>query len=486
MPKVLKFVLVLLFLIVLTVTVFKWLVLFFLTASFLPLLFFARIIKTNLHHLSPHIYHIKFPLVYVNPEFTNYKTLRFGLILSANLLSFFLFFLIFLRIAPKKTTKSLLSKFESIGSRLKKPKNIKRLKMSFLVIVVLALLCGHFLISPFINIYSVAKNVIPLASEIIFLLGNKKFEEVEKKLESAKEEIDIVQQNLDRLSWFKTVPLLKNYYYDAVSFTMAGNYALDSGLTVINILLNLNFESLEKAEKFTPQAEEILNNFSLAKEQIDKINPNRYPQKIGGKIIRDKIILAKNKVEELEKIRQAFQPLLKTFPEFIGGQKPKRFLVLFQDDNGLQPNGGCLTAYGVFRLEKGKIIPESSGNIGKYTNIGFFKARSDGVLTIDSEFFVNLFKVLGPTIVYDKVLSAETKAGCNCPSITADIQQLPPARKKEIIGVFLNAALVKSLSSPLKTQLEVLLAVLKSAQEKHLLIYLADPEQQKAIEAVLK
>lgn len=492
MPKILKYILKVFLLAVFTVTVFRWLVLFFLTASSYPLLFLIQAIKTNLRYLTFDIYTTKFPLVYMNPQFRqHYKTLRISFILLANFLSFLFFLLILPKITPKKFTKHL-SKLRSVWLNFKKPKYAKRLRIAFLITIFLFLLSWPFLILPTSKIYSAAKNIVALPMEINILLRNQNFAEAEKKLKLVKEEVKIIQQNLERLSWVKFIPLLKDYYRDGASIIVAGNYAIDSGLIAVDIMPNLRLESLEETEKFIPQIGEILNNFSLAKEQIDKINPNRYPERIKDKVVKEKIVLVKNKIEELEKIRQAFQPLLKTLPEFIGGQKPKRFLVLFQEDNGLQPNGGRLTAYGVFRLEKGKIIPESSGNIWRPIkadvppNFLFPRTKFEGTLMIDSEFFVNLFKVLGPTIVYDKVLSAEINPDCDCPTIISDIQQLPQNRKKEIIGIFLNAALVKSFSSPLKTQFEVLLAVLKSAQEKHLLIHLADPEQQKAIEFLLK
>lgn len=476
MTKINKYFLRLIVLVVLALTVFRWLILFFLVGLSLPVLLLSRVVQANLGYLTFDIYRTKFPLVYMNPEFAErYKTMRFGLILLADLLSLLLFLFFFYKITPKKFFRPL-KKLKSPLLKLKKPKY-------YLAAIILTIILWFFLLIPALKIGLVAKSLIAFPREMIFLIQNKEFKAAEERLKSIQAEVQVLDKNWNRLGWMGTVPLLGGYYQDANSLIAASSHVINSGLIIVKIIPDLRLESLEETEKLLPQIEKALDSFSLAKEQIDKINPNHYPQKIRGKLIRENIVLLKDRLEKLEEIRLAFRPTIKILPEFISGQK--KFLVFFQE------NDARLTAYGIFRLEKGKIIPEMSGNLNQprlneaslrfYQQVGY-----DGVLIIDDKFLVDLFWILGPTTVYNQTLSSELSPECNCPSIVADIKKLPPARKKEIIGIFLNAALIKSLSSSPKTQLEILFTILESAQEKHLLIYFANPEIQKATEAVLE
>lgn len=442
----------------------------------------------------------------MNPKFfTAYKYVRLLLSFLADFIVLIILVFILSKIGPKdfrRFTKKLKPSWLSF----KNPNFVKGTLFLIFFFFILSTLLVKTMIFPTLKIYSATKKVMNSSREAINLLKTQNFSESEKKLTSAKDEIEMAKDLLENLSWIEKVPLAKNYYYDIKSLFAASEYALDSGLVATKILLTLNSTSLTKIEDISPLVDQISTDFALARGQIDEINPDRYPKNIVGKPIREKIIQTKQQIDEIENIRLEYQPIVKMLPDLIGLDSTKHYLVLFQDDNKIKPTGGTITAFGIFQIEKGKITPQGSGGINELDNSleeanisadfptsmrnferiyqnSYLRAPIDGIIAIDGEFFVNLLQALGPTIVYKNVLSSENKYECNCPSIIDDIQSvISQNRQKDIIGVFLNAILVKTLSSPIKTQMDVFLAVVKSAQEKHLLLYLSDADQQKMVE----
>lgn len=520
MSKFLKFILTAFLLALLTPTVFKWFLLFFFAALSLPFLFITQVVQINFHNLSDiliinfplpklNIYPTPFPIVYMNPKFIIfYKNVRFLLVYLTDFLSFLLFIFLLFRFLPKSLRRRIKNLRPSWVSFKNPNFNKAGLGLSA-TLIILAIIAFQILILPIFNLYSKTKNIASYSQETFSLFKTRDFVQARKKLELTREEITLAKDQFNKLSWINKVPFVKNYYDDARSLFKAADYGINSGLITADILPTINSTSLEKINEVSPQIEEILNNFSLAKAEIDRIDPGRYPKKVGNILVREKIVIVKNQIEQLEETRQAFQPLVNIFPELIGAKQPRRYLILFQDENNLRPTGGIITAFGIFKIEKGRIFPEGSGDIA-YLEEGFFNLRDtnispdfaesmqnfekiyrnsrrgtqvDGIIAIDGEFFVNLLKALGPTVVYENALAAENRFDCNCPAVIDDIGKLiKEDKKKDIIGVFLNAILVKLYSSPVKTQFDAFLAISKSSREKHLLVYLNNPNEQKAVE----
>ncbi|MBI2190103.1 MAG: DUF4012 domain-containing protein, partial [Candidatus Levybacteria bacterium] len=62
------------------------------------------------------------------------------------------------------------------------------------------------------------------------------------------------------------------------------------------------------------------------------------------------------------------RPLIKILPSLLGDPEDKKYLVLFQNDNELRPTGGFITAYAIFRLEKGVVHVDTSSDIYNLDN----------------------------------------------------------------------------------------------------------------------
>lgn len=132
-----------------------------------------------------------------------------------------------------------------------------------------------------------------------------------------------------------------------------------------------------------PELDSILTDLQAAQLEIDKIDPNDYPEKLSdwfgmsfilnkmGKAefaeypVRAKIIEMQDTVDLMIKTFEEYQPVINKLPEIAGSgeNNKKKYLVIFQNNNELRPTGGFLTAYAVIYMENGKITTEKSDDI---------------------------------------------------------------------------------------------------------------------------
>jgi hypothetical protein len=352
------------------------------------------------------------------------------------------------------------------------------------------------------------------------------------------------------LVWLKIVPLLNGYYSDLVNLSEAAekgavlgqeilqviepvgeNIGLSStgerkplggqerlaGLATVTPLLAENYES------FAPQLQEI-------NQRTEKINPNRYPERVGGQTLRPLLAGLKEAVAYLAENREDVRNLLLIVPELLGVDGGKNYLVLFQNDKELRPTGGFWTAYALFRLEKGRIVSIQAGDIyfldidnrvayyppapeviNKYLKLDKWYIRDtnlspdyrqavetfnefwarvpgvpevDGVLAIDTSFVQGMLELLGEI----KIPNYETFTSENVVYQLELIANILGSReekrggRKDIIGVLMREMLNKAFALPANKYDKLIAAVLTLAQRKHLLFYFRDSVTQDLVE----
>ncbi len=128
----------------------------------------------------------------------------------------------------------------------------------------------------------------------------------------------------------------------------------------------------------------------------------------------------------------------------------------------------------------------------------------DGIIGVDTQLLVNILEVIGPIGVpgYGN-FSAEIDDRCNCPNVVyelesfADVEgaivwdQLDPTKiifapanyenRKKIIGPLMNSVLSNSLGQSSEKIPNLFEAVFKSITEKHVVVYMLDESEQKAV-----
>lgn len=295
-------------------------------------------------------------------------------------------------------------------------------------------------------------------------------------------------------------------------------------------------KAVETLAIVTPQIDNVGKNLSSARSEVDKIASWRYPNILPANP-GQKIDLAKNTLDQLESLVVDTKPLLEVLPDIMGQKEEKKYLVLFQNDKELRPTGGFITAYAIFRVNKGLIETEGSSDIYKLDNtltkripapdpiIKYLpnvpslnlrdsnlsadfkqsmltfeslyeftqdKKEIDGIIALDTQFVVSVMKILGDIEIEggDK-FTTEKVDECNCPHIIYELERyadqpvaFEKGDRKGIIGVLMQALMDRATNAP-KSQWPALLgSAIQSLREKHLLMYFLDPKTQEAIEKV--
>ncbi len=294
-------------------------------------------------------------------------------------------------------------------------------------------------------------------------------------------------------------------------------------------------KTIETLSKVTPELDKVGKDLGFAKSQFDQIETWRYPNFLPGKPAQ-KIRTAKQTIDELESFVVDTKPLLEVLPEIMGLNSEKKYLILFQNDKELRPTGGFITAYAIFRVNKGLIAAEGSEDIyrlddtllkripapppilkylpnvsslnlrdsnlsadylismnqfGELYNLTQSKKAIDGIIALDTHFVLSLIKVLGPIDAYGTQFTTEEVEACACPQIIYELERFadqPVAyekgSRKDIIGVLMQKLMDKAFNAPKSQWPNLLGTTINALRQKHMLLYFEDPKFQQAAESI--
>lgn len=379
------------------------------------------------------------------------------------------------------------------------------------------------------------------------------------KIETTQKYLQETQQNFRYLLPYKYVPLIGWYYSDAEHMLEAGSQGLDAAkvateeLEPYADLLGLKGEgsfsggSAEQriqtavlaASKITPKIDVIGGYLDEIQKEMDQVQAWHYPSWLFGKNIHDGVASLKLSADQAATVVSDAKPLVKALPDLLGESEEKRYLILFQNDKELRPTGGFITAYAIFRVDKGVIHIDRSDDIytldasipsgvkerapdalQRYLKVSTLNLRDtnlspdfiesmdafnelydqagqkvdvDGIIALDTDVLVKTIKVLDDQVTVDGItFTTEEDPRCDCPQVIYELENniSRPVNyiredRKSLIGDLLNAILVKALSSSPKIYWGPLFQTLiAETNEKHILFYLYDEEAQKGIYAL--
>lgn len=449
-------------------------------------------------------------------------------------------------------------KTDSSASQVKSHKILKPMGMVFAVIFGIIFIFLLLVIWPVKDIYNSAQKTAKIAKETATVLKNQDLDAGSSKLKEFKESLVVLKSSIDRLSLLRFIPFIGGYESDGQHMVNAAIAGVDAAqITVDTIipyadLLGLKGKStfvagsaddrirtaVETLDKVTPKLSEISEKIAISGRELEQINPARYPEKIGSITLRSNLESAKNIFADTAELFVEAQPLIAKLPDLLGTREPKTFLVLFQNDAELRATGGFITAYGLFKVDKGKMqvikaddiykldeskkkkLPAPDPILKYHQNVYTFELRDsnlspdyvssmkqfesmlqdavsdfpkfDGIITVDTHVLVSAIKVLGDFNVYGRTFSAETDKRCDCPKAIYELEDYatkPVAYvredRKDIISVLLYQILQRSLGvSPSKYWGKLFQMFLDEAKQKHALFYFHDEDAQKGIEAL--
>ncbi|TSC53618.1 MAG: Uncharacterized protein LiPW16_347, partial [Microgenomates group bacterium LiPW_16] len=432
--------------------------------------------------------------------------------------------------------------------------NLSKKKLGILVgsLILLFLVFLFAIFLPIKNIYSQAVSAYQIARETYQAVKNQDIAKAQEKLKITHERLLNAQRSYQTLAWTRFIPFFGGYWRDGDHLLKAGLAGIEAGeiaieaITPYSDLLGLKGQgtfvskstderiqtAVATMDKITPKLGEISQKLEIVKKEIEGINLNRYPAKLGKFAPKSQIAKFKNLTEEVTGLFISARPLLEIAPRLLGEPQPKRYLVLFQNDKELRSTGGFITAYAIFRLEKGKMRVEASDDIYKLgerssaklsppkpfinhlkvyrlylrdTNYEpdfqvsmkqfeelYGKTDYDGIVAVDTHVLVSAMKILGPIPAYGTNFTVDPDKRCGgCPQVIYELEEYAGKRvghvreeRKDIIGVLLYQIMQKALGvSPGQYWGRLFQMALQEITEKHILVYMHDVEAQKGVEA---
>lgn len=427
--------------------------------------------------------------------------------------------------------------------------------------IVLGVLVAIFAITfvviglPVYQVYADSVKAYALAKQAKDALKTQDIKKMTDAIVATKAQVQIVESDLARISWTRMIPFVGGYTSDAIHGASAAKHGLEAAeimsraIEPYSDLLGLKgqgtfvggtaeeriMKMVETLSKVTPQIDKIADKMKLVQDHVDEIDPNRYPETIKGKVVRANIVEAKKIVDYSGTILTQARPLVKNLPNLLGATKESKYLVLFQNDKELRPTGGFITAYAIFRVEKGKISLNEAddiyklddtvrGNvtppdpIKKYLNVYGWRLRDsnfspdfessmktfqdifanstkkqvlDGIVVVDTHFLVKLMDIIGPVEIYGQTYTSKISPECNCPMVVFELlKQAGTPRnywtdsRKDMIGILLQALMKKAMASPKQVYAPLFQSMFDLSYEKHLQFFLNDPESQKGVQAI--
>ncbi|MEK7533905.1 MAG: DUF4012 domain-containing protein [Patescibacteria group bacterium] len=387
------------------------------------------------------------------------------------------------------------------------------------------------------------------------------------ELEKTKKELTQIQKDLEGLGILKFIPFASAYYSDAQHLIKAGFHGLGAAEVLIDSvqpyadILGLKGQgsfvggtasqrietAVKTMGKITPHIDDIAKYMHLAKNELDYVDPSRYSSFFGGDKIKKELVQVKKLTSDAVAFVNDARPLIKILPSLLGEPKEKKYLVLFQNDKELRPTGGFITAYAVFRIDKGIIHVDRSDDIYTLDNtvsrkpkapepilkylpkVTIFNLRDtnlspdfvesmktfnslyknssgkvdvDGIIALDTNVLVSTIKILDDEVMAGGIkFTSSNDKRCDCPQVIYTLENListpksldlritslakVQAQRKDILGVLLYAIMEKALKSSPKIYWGPLFQdILKQANEKHVLFYLYNKDAQAGVEAL--
>lgn len=452
---------------------------------------------------------------------------------------------------------------QPVESSLSGWKKVKKFKKWLIIggsLLLLAVLLVFFLVLPLLQMKKQATVLAEEAKGIYEGLQSQNLNQSVEKVASTKVEFEKVNQTYRKMIWLKVIPFVGGYYRDGQRLFSGGRYLLETADLVVESLKPyadlLGLEGgeekkdekemtteerlilvLDTLDKIQPNLDEIGEKLDLAQIEIDKINPRRYPQSLFGKKVRENVVSLVEGIDSIAQTVKEIKPIITHLKPILGVDKPKNYLLLFQNDAELRPTGGFLTAYAILSVDQGKLSTSNSHDIysldnrfgnrlpapdpikNYHKNVFNWHLRDmnlspdfkvsmdtflenydkvedlsklDGVIAVDTQVLVSLLKVLGPIGVSGfGNFSAENDQRCDCPQVFYELELYADQpttglreERKGIIGPLMHSILLNAMGSPRKQWPLFMNVLFTNIAEKHLLLYFFDENIQTTIEAL--
>lgn len=420
------------------------------------------------------------------------------------------------------------------------------------VFVLFASFMFFFVYMPAQRIKAKAEVVYATANELKADFKSNDIELVKSKMSRLSNEYGELEKEAKSVYWAAFIP----YVADLKNGIEAGRYVVTAGEQSIEAIYPyadlIGFKQGESSfsdksaedrlqtavltlDKVLSKVDTISDNIDKAEQKISTIDPNRYPEKIGDTVVRDRIAEGKGQFTGVASLFVDAKPLLKQLPEILGKDGEKRYLVIFQNEFERRATGGFLTAYAFFTIKDGKIELQDSTNIYDldnsisnkpaapekikqyHVNVNQFHIRDsnlspdfpesiklfeslyeksslqqeyDGIISMDAHVLVDMLRIFGDTEAGGQTFSAQQDERCDCPqaiyaifdNVGRPVNYIREDRKG-ILGDLMYALFQKAIGfSPSQYWGPLIQEMFVNMDEKHIMMNFKDAEMQAAVE----
>jgi hypothetical protein len=418
--------------------------------------------------------------------------------------------------------------------------------------VALGVSAYFFVYMPVMRIKAKGQIVMVSANEMKSVFKQNDIDLLNRKMKDIAAKYKDFEKESQSIYWASFIPYVADFKYGVE----AGSYMMKAGqesITAITPYADLiGFKKGESSfvekstegrlqtailtlDKVLGNIDSISENIHQAEVRITKIDPKRYPEKIGKTPVRATIANMKDQFTGMASLFVDAKPLLKNLPSIFGSKDEKTYLLLFQNDKERRATGGFLTAYAVFKINEGKISIDRSEDIytldatindrpavpkeittyhkgvtrfyirdsnlspdlvksvelfnSLYSKSGA-RVKYDGIVFLDSKILVDMLTIFGDTDAAGVRFSADIDPNCDCPQVLWKLFNVvgeevgyQKENRKGILGSLMYELFYKAIGfSPSKYWGTLVQTMFQNLEEKHIVLYFTDPAIQSSIE----
>jgi hypothetical protein len=433
----------------------------------------------------------------------------------------------------------------------------RKMMVALAIVVILFLFSVFGVYLPATKVYKSAKLTYTDAQAAAYAIKIQNVSLASDQLAKVKTDLDQTQKDLHSMVYLKFMPVASWYYNDADHLVNAGEHGLNAATILIDAIkpyadvLGLKGQgsfvggtaqqrietAVKTIGKITPRIDDIANELTAVRGEMDKVNPGHYPALLFGKKINGTIDSIRGLTDESVNLITSARPLIKILPQVVGEPNEKKYLILFQNDKELRPTGGFITAYAVFRLDSGVVHVDTSSDIYsldatiankpvapspilkylanvpvlnlrddnlspdfKVSMTDFYKMYKtagdytpvDGIIAVDTHALVSAMNILGDMNVDGTTFTTKNDPRCDCPQVIYQLEVLADqpvegikTDRKGIIGDLMYAIMTKAFSSSPKLYWGPLFqTMINEMNQKHVLFYMNDNQAQAGFEGL--
>uniref|UniRef100_A0A831Z0T3 DUF4012 domain-containing protein n=1 Tax=candidate division WWE3 bacterium TaxID=2053526 RepID=A0A831Z0T3_UNCKA len=413
--------------------------------------------------------------------------------------------------------------------------------------------------------FSFYQKIRPTSATVSYLKEGweqKDFAKISASLEELEKGIDGLRTYYSLLYFLRLVPWLGSYYADGIHALNSLDLSVATGQAVLRALepyretlgLGAGFgegitveQRMENLLGTLPSLADDLDlvwaNLGKIREELNRIDPNRYPDSFRGVRVRFWLQEAQNVLNETEPLISRGKEVLELAPALLGSPK-RTYLVLLQNDAELRATGGFITGFSLVTVEGGRVADNQSHSgayfaqtyppelgspppmIGKYLNVRKWHFQDAnlspdfpisaqtilgvweksgfppvaGVMAINTKIVADLLNVTGPIRIpgYDRDLSKTglpedcRQGGRDFTSVNLVcrleyyVEKAPQGNvtteeRKAIFDKFSDALIQKISTSSAEIWPQLFDFVFRHLKEKNLLVYAVDAREEALI-----